>query len=202
LGNGKQKREEERKAQSRLLQEEARIQTAAQWEVKVIDDLVGLFSKLPVNTVQSISQLAFSTSSPVKGADPDVIFSLIKKDGRFITKSIDEVAIKPEEKIRWRRANNLGDDERDIAAKREEEERRRQELLKVNKKPGQWVRKYKEGQYATLATGTSVRYGIDNHWIETTIKLSFPFLVSNEAFKCDPAPGVGKFLEVWEEPKK
>jgi hypothetical protein len=193
--------EEENKA--RRIQEEARIQTAAQWEVKVIDDLVGLFSKLPVNTVQSVSQLAFSTSSPVKGADPDVIFSLIKKDGRFITKSIDEgISLKPEEKIRWRRANNLGDDERDIAAKREEEEKRRQELLKVNKKPGQWVRKYKEGQYATLATGTLVRYGIDNHWFETTIKLSFPFLVSNEAFKCDPAPGAGKYLEVWEEPKK
>jgi len=87
----------------------------------------------------------------------------------------------------------------------EESERKRQEQLKSSmmmaKKQGKWVRKGNEGHYVTIPSGTLVRYGAGDRWVESTIKFAFPFLISNDSFKIDPAPGVGKCLEVWEEGK-
>ena len=69
------------------------------------------------------------------------------------------------------------------------------------KKQGKWVRQGREGQYATIPSGTLVRYGVGDRWHESTIKIAFPFLISNDSFKVDPAPGVGKYLDAWEEDK-
>jgi hypothetical protein len=189
-------------------------------DATIIDDLVKAFSMWPLNSSQSVNQLTVMSGSPIKGTDPDLVLSLIKKSGKFIVMSIDEVYIKKEEKMRYRQSNNLGDDVRDIIAaqqeeeesirrirrleeekKREDELKRMEQLKPLPKKTGQWVNKGKEGQYITLPAWTLVRYGVGNRWVESTIKLGFPFLISNEAFKVDPAPGEGKFLEVWEAGK-
>ena len=104
-----------------------------------------------------------------------------------------------EEAIRIRRL----DEER-----KREEERKRQEQLKssmmVAKKQGKWVRKGNEGHWVTIPSGTLVRYGAGDRWVESTIKFTLfavPFLISNDSFKVDPCPGVGKYLEIWEEGK-
>jgi hypothetical protein len=89
--------------------------------------------------------------------------------------------------------------------RKREEEKIRQEQLKssmmMTKKLGKWVRKGKEGDYVTIPSGTLVRYGAGERWVESTIKFAFPFLISNDSFKGDPCPGVGKCLEIWEEGK-
>ena len=108
-------------------------------------------------------------------------------------------AAQQEEALRIRRL----DEER-----KREEERKRQEQLKPSitmaKKQGKWVRKGNEGNWATIPSGTLVRYGAGDRWVESTIKFTLfavPFLISNDSFKVDPCPGVGKYLEIWEEGK-
>ena len=105
-------------------------------------------------------------------------------------------AVQHEEAIRIRRLEE---------ERKRDEEKIRQEQLKsstmMTKKLGKWVRKGKEGDYVTIPSGTLVRYGAGERWVESTIKFAFPFLISNDSFKGDPCPGVGKCLEIWEEGK-
>lgn len=60
---------------------------------------------------------------------------------------------------------------------------------------GSWVHLANEGDPATVAPNTTVRYGLPGLWV--TKVLSGSFQISNDTFGSDPAYGSAKIAEVW-----
>lgn len=61
--------------------------------------------------------------------------------------------------------------------------------------PGSWVRLGNEGDPATVAPNTAVRYGLPGLWV--TKVMSGSFQITNDTFGNDPAFGQAKVAEVW-----
>ncbi len=59
---------------------------------------------------------------------------------------------------------------------------------------GHWEEIGAEGSLTSVTSGTRMRFGIGNNWVERTAGI-LPFIVSNDYFGRDPAPGHRKILQ-------
>jgi hypothetical protein len=57
-----------------------------------------------------------------------------------------------------------------------------------------WKTLGNEGATATVPANSEVRYGITGKWVNKT--LSGSFVIRNDTFGSDPAPGVGKMAQI------